>query len=80
MDIIFDLFTLRNTNRPYSEAELKDMRKKDHTIRDDDKRSRLQRATSFRDVDNEIDDNSDKKNGQETKVEMAKQQQKQQLE
>jgi len=80
MDIIFDLFTERTTNRPYSEAELKDMRKKDHTIRDDDKRSRLQRATSFRDVDNEIDDNSDKKNGQETKVEMAKQQQKQQLE
>lgn len=50
MDFIFDMFTLRNVNRPYTEKELKDVYKKDHSIHDEDKRSRLRKCVSARDV------------------------------
>jgi hypothetical protein len=50
MDFIFDMFTLRNVNRPYTEKELEDVYKKDHSIRDEDKQSRLRKSVSFRDV------------------------------
>lgn len=51
MDLIFDLFTLRNVNRPYTETELKEVQSKDHSIHDDSKKSRLSRCISFTDVD-----------------------------
>lgn len=51
MDIIYDLYTLRNVNRPYTKEELEEMHKKDHSIKEEDKKSRLQRCVSFNDPD-----------------------------
>jgi hypothetical protein len=51
MDFIFDMFTLRNVNRPYTKKELEDMYKKDHSIRNEDKQSRLRRCVSVHDVE-----------------------------
>jgi len=48
---MFDLCTLRNVNRPYTEKELEEMYKKDHSIQEEDKKSRLQRCVSFNDPD-----------------------------
>ena len=47
MDIIYDIFTLRNVNRPYTDHELKEVYNKDHSIQDEDKRSRFSRSVSF---------------------------------
>jgi hypothetical protein len=38
-------------NRPYTNEELKEMYKKDHSIHEEDKKSRLQRCVSFNDPD-----------------------------
>jgi hypothetical protein len=51
MDIIYDLFTLRNVNRPYTDKELEDLYKKDHSIQEENKQSRLKRCVSFNDPD-----------------------------
>jgi hypothetical protein len=51
MDIMLDVFTLRNVNRPYTKEELEEMYKKDHSIKEEDKKSRLQRCVSFTDPD-----------------------------
>ena len=51
MDIMYDLCTLRNVNRPYTKEELEEMYKKDHSIKEEDKKSRLQRCVSFNDPD-----------------------------
>jgi len=50
---MFDLYTLRNVNRPYTQEEITELYKKDHSIKEDDKKSRLQRCVSFNDPDND---------------------------
>ncbi len=58
MDIIYDLFAIRNVNRPYTEHELKEICSKEQTTPDENKRSRLSRCVSFDDVNEDEDDTS----------------------
>ena len=51
MDIIFDLFALRNVNRPYTDKELDETYKKDFSIQDKEKQSRLKRCVSINDTE-----------------------------
>jgi hypothetical protein len=51
MDIIFDLFALRNVNRPYTDKELDETYKKDFSIQDEGKQSRLKRCVSINDTE-----------------------------
>jgi hypothetical protein len=53
MDIIFDMFTLRNVNRPYTEKELEEIYKKDHSIQEEHKQSRLKRCVSINDIEHD---------------------------
>ena len=53
MDIIFDMFTLRNVNRPYTDNELTELYKKDHSIHEEHKQSRLKRCVSINDLDHD---------------------------
>jgi hypothetical protein len=63
MDFMFDMFSLRNVNSPYTQNELQDITRKDHSIRDEDKQSRLKRTVSIHDIHN-IHDNEGEKDKQ----------------
>jgi hypothetical protein len=48
MDIFYDyIVSMRNANRPYTQEELNEIYKKDHSIIEEDKRSPLGRRVSF---------------------------------
>lgn len=57
MDFIFDMFSLRNVNSPYTQSELQDIARKDHSIRDEDKQSRLRKSVSIHDIHSSLEDN-----------------------
>jgi hypothetical protein len=44
------MFSLRNVNRPYTEEEIREMYNKDHSIRDEERQSRLKKCVSFHEI------------------------------
>lgn len=53
------MFTLRNVHRPYTQKELDDVYKKDHSIRDEDKQSRLKKCVTAHDLSEDDKEKSD---------------------
>ncbi len=67
MDFIFDMFSLRNVNRPYTQHEIREVYSKDHSIRDEERQSRLKKCVSFHEI-TDVDTEKDLQNNNENVV------------